>query len=499
MEEPQTPSPLPNSILFTLQNRSINAPSSYAHYNKAPISPTHDSTPPISKTPSLPSHLPSSPPKNFKHKLSQTLLPRFHFSSKYCCDTRIYGGQFSSDGSLFYSTSQETIKLFNTEDPFNWKVIKTIEGQEIEWTITDSDLDPKQQMLIYSSINTTAFIIRLNGFQVYPVVFSSLRGRLTDNMFGRSDEFFGIWSLKFSPDSCEVLAGGTGGLVLVYDLNKGKVHMKVQKHLNDVNSVCWANREHSNLIYTGSDDCFCYVWDRRILHSKQRPSGVLVGHHEGITHVSSKGDDIHLITNGKDSLLKMWDIRKMHDLKSLPKMPALKRCRGFDYRWKLYPLRNKTPIHPYDTSLHTFKSHYVLQTLIRCYYSPLHTTNQRYIYTGSADGRIYLFDTVTLEALHPLEKMEYGNSFYYASDDEFEGTYGLTGQNMLLRRRQNTPVRDVSWHPHLPVLASTSFSRHVDLWKWHPQDHYLNSQLLDSEENSENDDSPQDDSFDFFD
>ena len=27
-----------------------------------------------------------------------------------------------------------------------------------------------------------------------------------------------------------------------------------------------------------------------------------------------------------------------------------------------------------------------------------------------------------------------------------------------------SPARDISWHPFMPVLASTSFRGHVDLW-----------------------------------
>ena len=33
----------------------------------------------------------------------------------------------------------------------------------------------------------------------------------------------------------------------------------------------------------------------------------------------------------------------------------------------------------------------MLQTLIRAYFSPLATTGQRYIYSGSADGSVYIW------------------------------------------------------------------------------------------------------------
>ena len=42
-----------------------------------------------------------------------------------------------------------------------------------------------------------------------------------------------------------------------------------------------------------------------------------------------------------------------------------------------------------DSSLMTYRGHTVLQTLIRCHFSPAHTTAQRYIYTGCASGSVY--------------------------------------------------------------------------------------------------------------
>ena len=42
-----------------------------------------------------------------------------------------------------------------------------------------------------------------------------------------------------------------------------------------------------------------------------------------------------------------------------------------------------------DSSLMTYRGHTVLQTLIRCRFSPAHTTAQRYIYTGCASGSVF--------------------------------------------------------------------------------------------------------------
>lgn len=51
--------------------------------------------------------------------------------------------------------------------------------------------------------------------------------------------------------------------------------------------------------------------DRRSLGESQEPSGVLIGHTEGITYVSAKGDGRYVISNGKDQILRLWDLRCM--------------------------------------------------------------------------------------------------------------------------------------------------------------------------------------------
>jgi WD repeat-containing protein 23 len=113
-------------------------------------------------------------------------------------------------------------------------------------------------------------------------------------------------------------------------------------HDDEINSVCWANRENSNLLFTGSDDCFIKVWDRRSLGTSNRPASIFIGHTEGITNVASKGDGLYLASNGKDQLLKVWDVRKSEDYENMKKYPIwLKRANNFDYRMNHYPLAGK--------------------------------------------------------------------------------------------------------------------------------------------------------------
>ena len=59
-------------------------------------------------------------------------------------DTRVYGGRFTSLGNLYYCSSQSDIVLYNTQDPYNWQLVSRIDAQEIQWTVTDMDVDPKE-------------------------------------------------------------------------------------------------------------------------------------------------------------------------------------------------------------------------------------------------------------------------------------------------------------------------------------------------------------------
>jgi hypothetical protein len=59
------------------------------------------------------------------------------------------------------------------------------------------------------------------------------------------------------------------------------------------------------------------------------------------------------------------------------------------YSYGHYP-KPKHLAHPQDCSVMTYRGHQVLQTLIRCQFSPIETTGGQYLYSGSSDGRIHV-------------------------------------------------------------------------------------------------------------
>ncbi|KAL6953271.1 L14B protein [Sarracenia purpurea var. burkii] len=118
---------------------------------------------------------------------------------------------------------------------------------------------------------------------------------------------FGIFSVKFSTNGRELVAGTSDDSIYVYDLEANKLSLRILAHTSDVNTVCFAD-ESGHLIYSSSDDNFCKVWDRRCLKAKANPVGILMGHVEGITYLDSRGDGRYFISNGKDQTIKLWDI-----------------------------------------------------------------------------------------------------------------------------------------------------------------------------------------------
>lgn len=369
---------------------------------------------------------------------------RCHVASRYMptggpvqiekLNSRAYVGQFSIDGSLFVAGFQDRhIRIYNVDK--GWKVQKNVSARSLRWTVTDTALSPDQRYLVYASITPVVHIVNVGTSGTESVAnITEIHEGLDFSIDATGDYSFGLFSVKFSTDGRELVAGSSDKSIYVYDLQANKLALQIEAHKDDVNTVAFAD-ETGHLIYSGSDDSCCKVWDRRCLTSRAQPAGSLVGHLEGITFIDSRGDGRYLISNGKDQTTKLWDIRKMTSGNSTPKPRKVPSFR-WDYRWMEYPGNGKDVKHPSDQSLMTYRGHAVLRTLIRCYFSPVFSTGQKYIYTGSHDGSVYIYDVVTG---HQVAKLEYHSS----------------------------TVRDCSWHPLYPTLVSSSWDGVVARWE-HP-------------------------------
>ncbi|KAJ6329210.1 hypothetical protein OIU77_010812 [Salix suchowensis] len=345
--------------------------------------------------------------------------------------TRAYVSQFSADGSLFVAGFQGSyIRIYNVED--GWKVQKNILAKSLRWTVTDTSLSPDQRHLVYASMSPVVHIVDVGSAETESLAnVTELHDGLDFSSSSDGSYSFGIFSVKFSTDGRELVAGSSDDSIYVYDLEQNKLSLKILAHTSDVNTVCFAD-ESGHLLFSGSDDNLCKVWDRRCFIAKGKPAGVLSGHLEGITFIDSHGDGRYFISNGKDQTIKLWDIRKM-----APNATSYSGLRNYewDYRWMDYPYEARDLKHPSDQSIATYKGHSVLRTLIRCYFSPVYSTGQKYIYTGSHDSCVYIYDLVT-------------------------------GEQVASLQHHKSTVRDCSWHPYYPMLVSSSWDGDVVKWEF---------------------------------
>ncbi|CAA0839913.1 transducin family protein / WD-40 repeat family protein [Striga hermonthica] len=345
-----------------------------------------------------------------------------------------YVSQFSDDGSLFVAGFQEShIRVYDVD--MGWKVRKDIRAKSLRWTITDTSLSPDRRFLVYSSISPVVHIVDVGSAtkESHANVTEIHEGlEFSSDVDDYNNSYsFGIFSVKFSTDGQELVAASSRGSIYVYDLESKRLSLRIPAHLSDVNAVCFAD-ESGHIIYSGSDDHLCKVWDRRCFRSSGQAAGVLIGHLEGITFIDSRGDGRYFISNGKDQALKLWDIRKMS---SNVNYTPRRRYAEWDYRWMDYPEEARNLRHPGDLSLATYRGHSVLRTLIRCYFSPAYSTGQKYIYTGSSDSSVYVYDVLSGDRVAKLE---------YHED----------------------VVRDCNWHPHFPMIVSSSWDGMIARWEF---------------------------------
>ncbi|KAE8835508.1 hypothetical protein HRS9122_07778 [Pyrenophora teres f. teres] len=390
--------------------------------------------------------------KNATRLLKQDMVPESAADTIIHYNARCYSGQFSDDGNFFFSCAQDfKVRMYDTSNPYDWKYYKTVRYHGGQWTITDASLSPDNRFLAYSSIRSVVSLAHTdpdNDSEPHLLDFNEMGSR---NPRGFSSHF-GIWSIRFSGDGREIVAGTGDNSVYVYDIERRQSVLRIRGHQDDVNAVCFGDTQSPHILYSGSDDTTLKVWDRRSM-GDGREAGVFLGHTEGLTYVDSKGDGRYVLSNGKDQTAKLWDLRKMMSKEKADTIDPNKYTTRFEYRSNAYDPKDYSP-HPYDCSLVTFRGHKVLKTLIRCHFSPPGSTDSRYVYSGSYDGSVHIWN---MDATHAgkVNVLKATRNSRPRDPDFLAGTYDYWGRN---EGRWMTCVRDASWHPNAPVIAATSWN-----------------------------------------
>ncbi|SPQ19587.1 e4e4a8ae-6b6b-444e-8ffa-13c3b82724e4 [Thermothielavioides terrestris] len=388
--------------------------------------------------------------------MAQSMLPStkpemvIHYDDPVCC------GQFSDDGNFFYACDFK-VRLYDTSSPYNWRHYKTVRYPFGQWTMTDADLSPDNKWLAFSSLQPHVGIAATDPNDTgepYSLDLSDGSRRTGgEYIFGG----FAIFSVRFSGDGRHLVAGTGQSSIVVYDIERRKTVHHVVGHRDDVNAVCFADKGSPHILYSGSDDCTVKVWDTRSL-GDGREAGAFVGHIEGLTYIDTKGDGRYVLSNGKDQSMKLWDLRMAMSTSRFeeldPTAVTRRRDYEYDYRWQDYEDYQWFP-HPHDNSLVTFRGHKVQRTLIRCHFSPPNSTDSHYVYSGSYDGFVYVWNLdATLAAKIDVRSATRGAVARPPRSDR---------RHRLHLHHRNAAgwealVRDVGWHPNAPMLVASAWS-----------------------------------------
>lgn len=358
----------------------------------------------------------------------------------------VYCGQFSQDGNFFYACVKDfKVRMYDTSNPYNWRYYKTVTYPFGQWTLTDAHLSPDNKWLAYTSLQSHVCFAPTDpndkGDPYSLDLGSSSSGNGAWNGW-RTRGNFAIWSVRFSGDGRELIAGNNDASIVIYDIESRQVLHNIHGHDDDVNAVCFADPKDPNIIYSGSDDQVIKVWDRRSM-GDGREAGAFVGHTEGLTYLDSKGDGRYLLSNGKDQTMKLWDLRMALSTERYQQLNPRQHTANadYDYRVEDYDMDNWFP-HPDDNSVVTFRGHKVQGTLIRCHFSPPGSSDSRYVYSGSQDGKIYVWNMdATLKTKIDVTKATHSAS-------------RLPGAGNGWRRDVwRGCVREPHWHPNAPLIA----------------------------------------------
>ncbi|KAK0628659.1 WD40-repeat-containing domain protein [Bombardia bombarda] len=384
--------------------------------------------------------------------MAQQMIPStnpemvIHFDDPVCC------GQFSDDGNFFYACVKDyRVRMYDTSNPYDWKHYKTVNYPFGQWTLTDAALSPDNKWLAYTSLRSSVCFAPTNPNDTGDPYSLDLADypRQAGRRF-RGD--FSIFSVRFSGDGRHLVAGTSTNSIVVYDIERRQSLHHVVAHYGDVNAVCFADKMSPHILYSGSDDCTIRVWDTRSI-GDNREAGAFIGHIEGITYIDSKGDGRYILSNGKDQSMKLWDLRMAMSLARYEELDPMRETRTrpyvYDYRRDSYRENRWFP-HPNDNSLVTFRGHKVQRTLIRCHFSPPGSTNSRYVYSGSADGFVHVWNLdATLAAKINIKSVTEGIQPGVPRDRMHYG-----GPN----RDWQTVVRDVGWHPNTPMFVASAWN-----------------------------------------
>lgn len=331
-------------------------------------------------------------------------------------ECRIFVSRFTVDGKIFYLASQDgRIMLYDTTGAC-FKLKREILACDIHWAVLSCAVNIQNTYMIYTTWSPYVYFYKLEDSSSTP----------TKLLISQAVDSFAGFSSCFSTDGKFIIVAGSDGYFYMYDLVHCQLVNKIACHEDHANACTFLD-EACNLVLSGGEDGLARLWDRRLIgYDKGTPVATFAGHIDSITSLDGRRDSIYFVSNSKDQKAKLWDVRIPSEQTAINITKCVVSYQHWDYRWQAAPSSLGGLKHKEDCSVATYSGHTVRSTLISAKFSPAYSTGQRYIYTGSHDGKIYIYDI-------------------------------LTGETKAKLFNHNAPIRDCSWHPYETWLCSSSW------------------------------------------
>lgn len=265
-----------------------------------------------------------------KCKINNLFLPNRTERHIVNCNSKVFCGTFSRDGSQFISASQDNkIRIFDATSS-QYRQVNQIEAKNVSWSVLDIDFSPDEEHFVYSTWADALFVSRMRNMESDDIHCLFLRPHCPK---------FGVFTVAYSNCGKQILAGANDGCLYTYDLvaNRRVLMVPVAQEKHDVNAVGFLD-ESSNIFFSGTDNGLIRVWDQRCLNEANPESaGALIGHFDGITYIDSRNDGRYIISNSKDQSIKLWDLRVFSPADAESKIKNQVGFGHWDYRWDGVP------------------------------------------------------------------------------------------------------------------------------------------------------------------
>ncbi|PPD77919.1 hypothetical protein GOBAR_DD25156 [Gossypium barbadense] len=113
------------------------------------------------------------------------------------------------------------IRIYNVDR--GWKVQKNILAKSLLWTVTDTSLSPDQRHLVYTSMSPIVHIVNVRSATRESLANITEVHEGLDFSAADGGYSFGIFSVKFSTDGRELVAGSSDDSIYIYDLEANKL------------------------------------------------------------------------------------------------------------------------------------------------------------------------------------------------------------------------------------------------------------------------------------